>query len=105
MTYLPEGPVTKGGHNPPNASPNRPPAPQGSGGSEVKVFGHKPNCNYWLEQDKEDCTCGLDWRVMLQTEREQHNAWRKRAMEAERELVEVMAELDGIKAHLRVLWN
>lgn len=28
--YLAEGPVTKGGHNPPNYSTKRPPAPQGS---------------------------------------------------------------------------
>jgi hypothetical protein len=33
---------------------------------------------------EDDCTCGLYWRVQLQTEREMHNAWRKRAEEAER---------------------
>lgn len=105
MAYLPEGPATKGGHNPPNTSSNRPPAPQGSGGSKVKVFEHTSSCGYWREQDKGDCTCGLDWRIKLQTEREQYNAWRKRAMEAERELVVTRAELDGIKDHLRALWN
>lgn len=30
-----------------------------------------------------DCNCGLRWRVALATERELHNAWRKRAEEAE----------------------
>lgn len=33
---LTEGQVTKGGHNPPNQSTARPPAPQGSGGADVK---------------------------------------------------------------------
>lgn len=32
----------------------------------------------------EDCTCGLRWRIELQTEREMHAAWRKRACEAAR---------------------
>lgn len=33
-----------------------------------------------------DCTCSLRWREMVRTEREMHNAWRKRAEEAEVEL-------------------
>lgn len=31
----------------------------------------------------DDCTCGLTWRIKLQTEQEMHAAWRKRAEEAE----------------------
>lgn len=33
---LTEGQVTKGGHNPPNNSAVRPPAPQGSGGKPTQ---------------------------------------------------------------------
>lgn len=34
----------------------------------------------------EDCRCGLEWRVALQTEQTMHAAWRKRAEEAELKL-------------------
>jgi len=36
----------------------------------------------------DDCTCGLKWRIKLQTEQTMHSAWRKRAEEAELELKE-----------------
>jgi hypothetical protein len=32
---------------------------------------------------KGNCTCHLEWRIKYATEREMHNAWRKRAEEAE----------------------
>lgn len=32
---------------------------------------------------KGKCTCHLEWRIKFSTEREMHNAWRKRAEEAE----------------------
>lgn len=34
-----------------------------------------------------DCTCGLQYRIQLRTEQEMHAAWRKRAEEAEAELI------------------
>jgi hypothetical protein len=36
VTVLAEGPITKGGHNPPNLSTARPPAPGGSGGGDYR---------------------------------------------------------------------
>ena len=49
---------------------------------------HGMNCpgNAPEYYDGNECTCGLKWRIQLQTEREMHNAWRKRAEEAERAL-------------------
>jgi hypothetical protein len=44
---------------------------------------HGRNCGYWHGHDASECTCGLQRRIYLATEREQHNAWRKRAEEAE----------------------
>lgn len=46
---------------------------------------HGRNCGYWHGHDASECTCGLQRRIYLATEREQHNAWRKRAEEAEAE--------------------
>ena len=46
-------------------------------------LGHTRSCPALTPGDDEDCTCGLIWRVRLQTEMTMHNAWRKRAEEAE----------------------
>lgn len=35
---------------------------------------------------REECTCGLEFRIALETEKTMHAAWRKRAEEAEAEL-------------------
>lgn len=43
---------------------------------------HTRSCANLASRD-EECTCGLRWRIELQTEREMHAAWRKRAEEAE----------------------
>lgn len=43
-------------------------------------------------RNSEECTCGLEWRIKLQTEQEMHNAWRKRAEEAEAELAMLKRE-------------
>lgn len=47
---------------------------------------HGMNCPGLIPMNDDDCTCGLRWRIQLQTEQEMHNAWRKRAEQAEREL-------------------
>ena len=44
---------------------------------------HTRSCPALTPGNYEECTCGLRWRIELQTEREMHNAWRKRAEEAE----------------------
>lgn len=44
-------------------------------------FGHTRSCP--ALNPYEDCICGLAYRIQLQTEQEMHNAWRKRAEEAE----------------------
>ena len=43
--------------------------------------------------DAGECTCGLEWRIRLQTEQEMHAAWRKRAEEAEKRANDVEAKL------------
>lgn len=48
---------------------------------------HSMNCDGNIPQRQNDCTCGLKWRIMLQTEQEMHIAWRKRAEEAEKALI------------------
>ena len=44
---------------------------------------HTRTCQKWNPDEGYECTCALDLRIALQTEREMHNAWRKRAEEAE----------------------
>ena len=44
---------------------------------------HGMNCAGLNPMSEDDCTCGLKWRIQLQTEQEMHNAWRKRAEKAE----------------------
>jgi len=58
---------------------------------------HARNCAGNIPLNDHKCTCGLKWRIMLQTEQTMHNAWRKRAEEAEallnkRELVNLPKE-------------
>lgn len=48
-----------------------------------KLEQHGRNCRFWNDQYETDCNCGLRYRIELQTEREMHAAWRKRAEEAE----------------------
>lgn len=63
---------------------------------------HSMNCGAlgFDGYDAGECTCGLDWRIKLQTEQEMHAAWRKRAEEAEKEIAAIRHELvqcDDIK--------
>jgi hypothetical protein len=44
---------------------------------------HTRSCPMLNPMSEDPCTCGLDWRIRLRTEMEMHNAWRKRAEEAE----------------------
>lgn len=46
------------------------------------------------------CNCGLVWRRHLQTEQTMHGAWRKRAEEAEDELVAARGALAEVQAML-----
>lgn len=48
---------------------------------------HTRSCPSLTPRHEEDCTCGLIWRIRLRTEMEMHNAWRKRAEEAEASLI------------------
>ena len=48
-----------------------------------EALAHGRNCAALNPMSESDCTCGLEWRIRLQTEQEMHNAWRKRAEEAE----------------------
>jgi hypothetical protein len=68
------------------------PAPQGEAGIP-EILRHGMNCSGLIPGNEVDCTCGLRFRIEIQTEREMHNAWRKRAEEAE-------AEIDNLKKSL-----
>lgn len=52
---------------------------------------HGMNCWGNTPGRQHDCTCGLEYRKQLSTERSMHNAWRKRAEEAEKELQQAKA--------------
>ena len=52
---------------------------------------HGMNCPASALGNDEECLCGLKWRVALATEQTMHNAWRKRAEQAERELADAVA--------------
>lgn len=54
---------------------------------------HGMNCPATNPLNEEDCTCGLRWRIELQTEREMHNAWRKRAEEAEQREAQIRKDV------------
>lgn len=71
---------------------------------------HGRNCRARTVGGDEECTCGLQWRVYLQTEQTMHAAWRKRAEEAETErdqlraqLATVTGERDAIRADMLAL--
>ena len=44
---------------------------------------HTRSCPMLNPMSDDFCTCGLEWHIRLRTEMEMHNAWRKRAEEAE----------------------
>ena len=56
------------------------------------LIGHSLNCPELTPLSDERCTCALQERRWLRTEQELHNAWRKRAEEAERKLIELSAD-------------
>jgi hypothetical protein len=47
---------------------------------------HARNCGWHTVGGDGDCTCGLEYRIQLQTEQTMSAAWRKRAEEAEAEI-------------------
>jgi hypothetical protein len=49
---------------------------------------HERNCPQRNPMSDDACTCGLEWRIKLGTEQVMHAAWRKRAEEAEKELLQ-----------------
>lgn len=51
-----------------------------------------------LGRPMEECTCGLEYRIALQTEQTMHAAWEKRAYEAEAEIEQLTRERDVWKA-------
>jgi hypothetical protein len=88
-------------------------APVTSGeASVVEALTHGRCCSAGFDLDA-NCTCGLQYRIYLQTEQEMHAAWRKRAEEAESALVEcrraVLAEaglvkLEDVEKAIRETW-
>lgn len=76
QAYLAEGPVTKGGHNPPNNSAKRPPVPQGS--CQKRAIGDYTSDQY-LDVEQSwilvGCKIGDIWvaRRVLESVGEPHN--------------------------------
>lgn len=58
-------------------------------------FGHTRSCPSLTPGNDEDCTCGLTWRIQLATRITLHEAWIKRATEAERENAALRKWLDN----------
>ena len=55
---------------------------------------HGMNCSGLIPGREDECTCGLRYRIETQTEQSLKDAWMKRAMEAEKQLLIVEAELE-----------
>jgi hypothetical protein len=51
---------------------------------------HTRSCPELTPGSDDFCTCGLEFRKQLSTEREMHAAWRKRAEEAEVRIADVI---------------
>ena len=54
---------------------------------------HTRSCPQLTPGEDDSCTCGLSWRVRLATEMTLHNAWVKRANEAEAECTRLAAQV------------
>lgn len=59
---------------------------------ETERLTHTRSCPQLSPADDNACTCGLEWRIQLATEKTMHAAWRKRAEEAESKLLSLTAE-------------
>ena len=59
---------------------------------------HGMNCSGLIPGNEDDCTCGLYWRIALQTEQNCHAAWVKRATEAEATLVTLKQDNDALRS-------
>lgn len=66
---------------------------------------HGMNCPALTPGNDEDCTCGLRWRIELETEKAMHRAWRKRAEEAEAVHADLRAKLGVKVAEAFDAWN
>ena len=64
---------------------------------------HSRTCSAGYDLDS-DCTCGLDYRVQLQTSQTLHAAWIKRASEAEQQVAALEAQLAAMTVD-RNLWQ
>lgn len=67
---------------------------------------HEMNCAAWhsehgQEINAEDCTCGLKFRIHVQTEQTLHAAWRKRAEEAEAGVSELEQALRMARSYVQ----
>lgn len=60
--------------------------------SRAAPLTHARSCPALTPMSDADCTCGLQWRIALQTEQTMHAAWRKRAEEAEAREIERAGE-------------
>lgn len=65
---------------------------------EQQAIRHGMNCPARVMANDSECTCGLQWRDALETERTMHAAWRKRAEEAEAKLNHSVDELEVRKS-------
>ena len=63
----------------------------------IAALEHTRSCPALTPGSEYECTCGLDWRIKLQTEQEMHNAWRKRAEQSERELAAANALIEELR--------
>jgi hypothetical protein len=82
--------------------PNPQPVPQSVGTEGTLTHGRCCSSGFDLDAD---CTCGLQWRIQLQTEQEMHNAWRKRAEEAEAACAEETRQFKNFHRNLCERFN
>lgn len=72
--------------------------------AEATALRHTDSCPQRIMASGEKCSCGLEWRDALETEKTMHAAWRKRAEEAESKLrrsvdeLEVRKSVEGMEA-------
>src|SRR5208283_919182 len=66
-----------------------------------EVLTHTRSCPALIPGNEEECTCGLLWRVQLQTEQTMHAAWEKRAYQGESERDAALARIVELEAALK----
>lgn len=72
--------------------------PSAPAGGAKEQLDHTRSCSAGWDCESQ-CTCGLEFRIQLQTEQEMHSAWRKRAEESEAEVAQLRQERDEQEAN------